>query len=490
MDNLLREFQHREAQYQSRRHFLRNCTLGLGGLALGNLLGCSEPAAPLTGGADHVVGTALRHVPRAKRVIYLHMAGAPSQLELFDYKADLQQLDGQPCPPSLLAGKRFAFIQGTPMMLGPQAKFAQHGESGAWVSDLLPHFSEVADEVAFLKAVHTEEFNHAPAQLLMQTGSPRAGRPSFGSWVTYGLGSENDNLPGFIVLASGGRDPSGGKKLWASGFLPGIHQGVQCRSAGDPILYLSDPEWMSRDLRGKSIAAINKINELQHAAAGDPETLTRIRQYEMAFKMQVAVPEVMDISQEPAYIHELYGTEPGRASFANNCLLARRLAESGVRFIQLYDWGWDHHGSDRATSLEYGLRDKCRDIDRPMTALLKDLKQRGMLEDTLVVWGGEFGRTPMRENRGGVTMPFLGRDHHGGAFTMWMAGGGVRPGAVYGQTDAIGYTGVHERAHVHDVQATILATLGFDHERFTYAFQGRDFRLTDVAGEVIERVLA
>ena len=491
MDSLLQEFRHREAQYNSRRHFLQRGALGLGGLALGGLLGCGADtgAKTATTAAEKAMETALHYAPRAKRVIYLHMAGAPSQLELFDYKPELQKLDGQPCPPSLLAGKRFAFIQGTPMMLGPQATFKQHGQSGAWVSDLLPHFSAVADEVAFLKAVHTEEFNHAPAQLLMQTGSPRPGRPSFGSWVTYGLGSENENLPGFIVLASGGRDPSGGKKLWGSGFLPSIHQGVQCRTAGDPILYLSDPEGMSRDLRGKSIAAINEINRRQYAEVGDPETLTRIQQYEMAFKMQMSVPEVMDIDKEPDYIHALYGTSPGKSTFANNCLLARRLAESGVRFVQLYDWGWDAHGSDRSTSLEEGLPAQCLGIDRPMAALITDLKQRGMLEDTLVVWGGEFGRTPMRENRGGVEMPFLGRDHHGEAFTMWMAGGGVKPGVVYGETDEIGYAGVRDRAHVHDVQATVLGLLGFDHERFTYPFQGRDFRLTDVAGNVIREVM-
>lgn len=489
MDRLLHEFRQREGRYHSRRHFLRNCTLGVGGLALGNLMGCGVSETPAVNETGVAMEAAFKYAPKAKRIIYLHMAGAPSQLEMFDYKPALRELDGQPCPPSLLAGKRFAFIQGTPMMLGPQAQFKQRGGSGAWVSDLLPHFSEVADEVAFLKAVHTEEFNHAPAQLLMQTGSPRAGRPSFGSWVTYGLGSENENLPGFIVLASGGRNPSGGKKLWGSGFLPSIHQGIQCRTAGDPILYLSDPDWMTRDIRGKSIAAINELNKRQFAETGDPETLTRIRQYEMAFKMQVSVPEVMDIEKEPAYMHEMYGTTPGKASFANNCLLARRLAENGVRFIQLYDWSWDHHGASRNGSLEYGLPENCRAIDRPMAALLRDLKQRGMLEDTLVVWGGEFGRTPMRENRGGVTMPFLGRDHHGEAFTMWMAGGGVKPGVVYGQTDAIGYSGVQERAHVHDVQATILALLGFDHEHFTYPFQGRDFRLTDVGGKVIKQVM-
>lgn len=484
------EAHYRNAQLNSRRLFLRNGTLALGGVALAGLSGCTPSSVSGRDALPEAMGQAMRYAPRAKRVIYLHMAGAPSQLEMFDYKPKLEELHGKECPASLLAGKRFAFIQGVPLMLGPQANFAQHGQSGAWISDLLPEFSKVVDEVAFLKAVHTDEFNHAPAQLLMQTGSPRVGRPAFGSWVTYGLGSMNDNLPGFIVLASGGQIPSAGKKLWGSGFLPSIHQGVQCRTEGDPILYLTDPDGINRDLRGRSIAAINAINKRQHAEVGDPETLTRISQYEMAFKMQVSVPEVMDISKEPAYIHELYGSEPGGSGFANDCLLARRLVESGVRFVQLYNWGWDDHGTNKGASLNHGLRDRCRRIDRPMTALLLDLKQRGMLEDTLVVWGGEFGRTPMQENRGGVTMPFYGRDHHGAAFTMWMAGGGVRPGVTYGETDEIGFYGVKDRMHVHDVQATMLKLLGFDHERLTYSFQGRNFRLTDVSGVVVDRLVS
>ncbi len=486
---LYQEAHQRYAHFNSRRLFLRHCAMGLGSMAMGGLLGCEAPQPPLTQAQDAAM-SALRFAPRARRVIYLHMAGAPSQLELFDYKPELAKLDGKDCPPSLLQGKRFAFIQGTPQMLGPRANFAQHGESGAWISDLLPHFSRHADEVAFLKAVHTEEFNHAPAQLMMHTGTPRGGRPAIGSWVTYGLGSENENLPGFIVLASGGKNPSAGKGLWGSGFLPSIHQGVQCRTAGDPILYLSDPDGVSRNLRGSSIAAINAINKRQYAEIGDPETLTRIQQYEMAFRMQVSVPEVMDISKEPEHVLELYGAEPGKASFANDCLLARRLAEGGVRFIQLYNWGWDDHGTNKGSSLEHGLRERCRRIDRPMAGLLQDLKQRGMLEDTLVVWGGEFGRTPMRENRGGVTMPFFGRDHHGEAFTMWMAGGGVRPGVTYGETDDIGFMGVKDRMHVHDVQATILRLLGMDHERLTYPFQGRNFRLTDVAGRVPPEIIS
>ena len=483
------EFHYRAAQYNGRRQFLRNCALGLGGLAISGLSACGTSTVDRESArVDEISGLAKAYAPKAKRVIYLHMAGAPSQLEMFDYKPKLQQLHGRDCPQSFLAGKRFAFIQGTPKMLGAQANFARHGRSGQYVSDLLPHFSRVVDDVTFLKAVHTEEFNHAPAQLLMQTGHSQPGRPSMGSWVTYGLGSANRDLPDFIVLGSGGRDPSAGKKLWGSGFLPSIHQGIQCRTAGDPILYLSDPNVVSRDLRGRSIAAINAINRAQYEEIGNPETLTRIKQYEMAFKMQVSVPEVMDITKEPDSIHEMYGTDPGKTSFANNCLLARRLAEADVRFIQLYDWGWDMHGDSRNTALEIGLRDKCKEIDQGMTALLLDLKQRGLLEDTLVVWGGEFGRTPMQENRGGVVMPFYGRDHHGEAFTMWMAGGGVRPGVTHGATDDIGYAGVTGKVHVHDVQATILANLGIDHERLTYPFQGRNFRLTDVHGHAIEAI--
>jgi hypothetical protein len=311
-----------------------------------------------------------------------------------------------------------------------------------------------------------------------------------GAWVTYGLGSENQDLPGFIVLVSGGKTPDAGKSVWGSGFLPTVYQGVQCRSEGDPVLYVSNPEGMNRDLRRKSLDAINKINKKQYEEMGDPETLTRISQYEMAFRMQISVPEVMDISQEPEYIHKMYGTEPGKATFANNCLLARRLAERDVRFIQLFHWGWDTHGDSAINGLNEGFKDRCREVDQPMTALIKDLKQRGLLDETLIVWGGEFGRTPMQENRGGRVMPFKGRDHHTEAFSMWMAGGGVNPGISYGETDELGYFGVKDRVHIHDLQATILHLMGMDHERLTYHFQGRDFRLTDVHGKVVKDLLA
>ncbi|PSR53656.1 sulfatase [Adhaeribacter arboris] len=497
--NLFEEALFRQTEYFTRRHFLRQCTTGLGAMALSSLLGCSDrdsntstantsgilrdlskPFAPL---APHFA-------PKAKAVIFLHMAGAPSQLELFDYKPVLHKLDGQDCPPSLLEGKKFAFIKGVPKMLGPQAQFKQHGQSGAWVSQHLPHFSKMVDKVSFLKAMHTDQFNHAPAQLLMQTGNARLGRPSMGAWVTYGLGSENENLPGFMVLLSGGKAPDAGKAGFGSGFLPTVYQGVECRQKGEPVLYVSDPEGMSRDLRKQSISAINEINKLHYEETKDPEIISRISQYEMAFKMQVSVPDVMDISREPASVHAMYGTEPGKASFANNCLLARRLVERGVRFVQLFDWGWDSHGNDPTNALDKGFGNLCHTIDKPVSALLQDLKMRGLLEETLVVWGAEFGRTPMQENREGKQMEFKGRDHHTEAFTVWLAGGGIKQGYTHGETDEIGYYGIKGRTDIFDLQATILHQLGMDHEKLTYAFQGRNFRLTDVHGKVITPIIA
>jgi len=479
-------------QYYTRRHFLKESAMGLGGLALGSLLGCHrKPAvAPIVFDPAHPLIPKLPPFPgKAKNIIYLHMAGAPSQLELFDYKPELQKMDGQDCPPSLLAGKRFAFIRGVPKMLGPQAKFAQYGESRAWISEHLPHFSGIVDEVSFLKAVSSDQFNHAPAQLLVHTGSPRLGRPSMGSWVTYGLGTENQNLPGFVVLTSGGKFPDAGKSVWGSGFLPSVYQGVQCRSEGDPVLFVKDPDGMDRDLRKASIDAINAVNQQEFAEYQDPEILSRISQYEMAFKMQISVPEVMNIRDEPAYIHELYGTQPGHTSLANNILLARKLVEKGVRFVQVFDWGWDSHGTEASLAIDIGFINKCRQVDRAMTGLILDLKQRGMLEETLVVWGGEFGRTPMMENREGKPNPFKGRDHHTDAFTIWMAGGGIKKGYVHGETDEIGYSAVSGKVDVFDVQATILNQLGFDHTRFTYDFQGRPYRLTDVKGKVIKEII-
>lgn len=472
-----------------------DCVSKMGGLALFPLLNACQPDSGKHSlnlserDLNPLASLAPPFIPKVKSVIYLHMAGAPSQLELFDYKPELVKYNNQPCPESMLEGRKFAFIRGVPNLLGPVAKFQQHGQSGAWVSDFLPHFSKIVDEVAFLKAVHTDQFNHGPAQLFMHTGSPRLGRPSLGSWVTYGLGTENQNLPGFVVLTSGGKTPDAGKSVWGSGFLPSVYQGVQCRSKGDPVLYLNDPEGINRSLKGKIINAINQVNKEEFAAVGDPEILARINQYEMAYRMQLDVPEIMNINDEPDYIHELYGTLPGEEAFANNCLLARKLVEKGVRFVQLYDWGWDSHGTEKDTALDLGFRNKCREIDRPMSALILDLKQRGLLEDTLVVWGGEFGRTPMQENREGKTMGFKGRDHHVDAFTMWMAGGGIKKGTSFGKTDDLGFSGIEGRVSVHDIHATILHLLGFDHEKFTYDFQGRPFRLTDVEGEIIKEIL-
>jgi hypothetical protein len=494
---IFREARQSSLEFITRRHFLKECRTGMGLMALGSMIGgCDwlgskdmgsvnqfDPAHPLLPKAPHFPG-------RAKSVIYLHMAGAPSQLELFDYKPELMKLNGEDCPASLLEGKRFAFIRGVPKLLGPQAKFAQYGKSGLWLSDYLPHFANVIDDVTILKAVHTNQFNHAPAQLMMHTGSARLGRPSMGSWVTYGLGTDNNNLPGFVVLTSGGNNPDAGKSIWGSGFLPSVYQGVQCRSHGDPVLFIDDPEGIDRDLKRTSIDAINKVNQAAYNDLGDPEILSRIAQYEMAFKMQIAVPDVMNINNEPEYIKTLYGAKPGMTSLSNNILLARKLVEKGVRFVQIFDWGWDSHGTSADASLDFGFINKCRQVDRAMTALILDLKQRGMLEETLVVWGGEFGRTPMQENREGKQNLFKGRDHHVDAFSMWMAGGGIKKGFSFGETDEIGYYGISGKVSSYDIQATILHQLGFDHEKLTYEFQGRPFRLTDTEGKVIHEILS
>lgn len=495
IQRLVKEANERMIYAQTRRHFLKESAMGLGALAIGAMFGsCGsrsqaghnvmfDPARPLLPKPPMFPG-------KAKSVIFLHMAGAPSQLELFDYKPQLIKMDGMDCPQSFLEGKQFAFIRGVPKMLGPQATFAQRGQSGAWISDHLPHFATIADEVSFLKAMTTDQFNHAPAQLLVHTGAPRLGRPSIGSWVTYGLGTENQNLPGFVVLTSGGNNPDAGKSVWGSGFLPSVYQGVQCRSDGDPVLFIKDPEGVSRDLRKASIEAINDVNKQEFEEYQDPEILSRISQYEMAYRMQITAPDVMNINNEPDYIHEMYGTKPGKTCFANNVLLARKLVEKGVRFVQLFDWGWDAHGDGAYNALNLGMLNKYRSVDKAMTALILDLKQRGLLEETLVVWAGEFGRTPMQERRNGAVNPFKGRDHHTEAFTIWMAGGGIRKGYSHGETDEIGYTTVDGKTDSYDLQATILHLLGFDHEKFTYPFQGRPFRLTDVAGKVIHDIIA
>jgi uncharacterized protein (DUF1501 family) len=465
----------------TRRHFLRNCPLGLAGLWLAGQSKAGAASGVLPKDPAYPWKPAQPHFPaKAQRVIYLHMAGSPSQLELFDYKPDLLKLDGKDCPPSFLAGKQFAFIQGVPKMLASQFPFQQHGQSGQWISDRLPHLSRHADDLCIVKSMYTDQFNHGPAQLLMHTGSQSPGHASFGAWATYGLGSENDNLPGFVVLTSGGKNPDAGKSVWGAGYLPSVYQGVQCRSAGEPVLFLQDPPGISRSQRRRSLDALAEINARTAAEVGDPETVTRMAQYEMAFRMQLHASEAFDLQKEPAEVHELYGTEAGKESFANNCLLARRLAERGARFIQLFDWGWDSHGASKSEALNHGFKDKCQSVDKACAALLTDLQRRGLLEDTLVIWGGEFGRTPMRENRQGQEMAFIGRDHNPGAFTLWMAGGGAKPGLSYGSTDEMGYQAVTDKVSVHDFHATVLALLGFDHQRLNYPVNGLPMRLSNV----------
>ncbi|MGB0596768.1 MAG: DUF1501 domain-containing protein [Rubripirellula sp.] len=491
-----------KTQAITRRHFFGQTGLGFGAMALQSLL---------TNDA-HAADSGYRIPAKAKSIIYLHMAGSPSQLDLFEHKPALQKLHNNTCPDEYLKGKRFAFIRGTPKMLGPMFDYKQHGQTGQWVSELLPNLSNLIDDVCVIRSLHTEQFNHSPAQLLLQTGNPLLGAPAMGSWVTYGLGSENKDLPGFVVLASGGKTPSAGKSLWGSGFLPTVYQGVQCRTdGGDPILFLSDPPGLGRKARRKTLDTIGDLNRYQHQHVGDPETMTRIAQYELAYRMQVSVPEVMDISKEPEHILKMYGAKPGYVSeaesaadprqlykgddptFANNCLLARRLVENGVRFVQLYDWGWDHHGSSLGESIDETLPIKCLQIDHAISGLLADLKQRGLLDQTLVVWGGEFGRTPMMQNnvRNELKKGFIGRDHHPHAFTMWMAGGGIKPGA-YGQTDDIGYYPTENPVGIRDLQATILNQIGIDPQRFSFSYQGLDQRLIGPTddGQVIHQIIS
>ncbi|MBI4623957.1 MAG: DUF1501 domain-containing protein [Verrucomicrobia bacterium] len=470
----------------TRRTFLKRSGLGLGAMALGSLLTESLFGAEGSKGAGNPLAPREPHfAPRAKRVIYLHMVGAPSQLDLFDHKPELQKYDGKPCPEDFIKGKRFAFLRGHPNIAASKYTFQRHGRSGAEISELLPHLGKVADDIAIVKSLQTEEFNHAPAQLFLHTGFGRLGRPSLGSWATYGLGSENQDLPAYVVMLSGPL-AGAGTSLWSPGFLPSVYQGVQFRSSGEPVLFLNNPAGHSAADRRRVLDTVQQLNEAQLAEVGDPEIATRISQYEMAFRMQTSVPELMDISQEPKATLELYGATPGKASFGNNCLLARRLVERGVRMVQLYDADWDHH-ADLATRLPR----KCKDVDQGMAALVLDLKQRGLLDETLVVWGGEFGRTPMSQtDSGSGTATKAGRDHHKEAFTMWLAGGGVKPGITYGATDAFGYNVVENPVPVHDLNATVLHLLGLDHQRLTYRYQGRDFRLTDVHGEVVKGLLA
>jgi hypothetical protein len=462
----------------TRRWFFRDCAVGLGTLALAELLGDARPARA-SNFSDPLAPRQPHDPARAKRVIFLFMAGAPSQLELFDFKPQLAKFDGTLPPPKLLEGYRAAFINPNSKLLGPRFKFSRHGRSGTELSELLPYLAQVVDDIAIVKSMSTDAFNHAPGQIAMNTGVQQFGRPSFGSWVTYGLGSETRDLPGFIVLNSGAKGPSGGNSNFGSGFLPTVYQGVPFRSAGDPVLYLSNPAGMDNTAQRDSLDAIERLNAMRLDALGDPEIATRIHSFEMAYRMQAAAPELMDLRRETKKTLDMYGAEPGKASFANNCLLARRLLERGVRFVQLFHEAWDQHGN-----LKKDLQKNCLDTDRACAALIRDLKSRGLLDDTLVIWGGEFGRTPMVQ--GGND----GRDHHPNAFTMWLCGGGIKPGVSIGQTDELGFNVAEDRVHVHDLHATLLHLLGFDHTQLTYKFQGRNFRLTDVHGNVVKKLLA
>ncbi|QDV27265.1 DUF1501 domain-containing protein [Aureliella helgolandensis] len=487
--NALEELQ----RIELRRSFLGRAAAGVGALALNSLL---NPALLLGEPVDakRGQGQAKRmeqwtgvvnplHFPqRVKRVIHLSMAGGPSHLETFDYKPKLAALDGQPMPKSFTEGQQIAQLQGqrdSLKCMGPQFKFSRHGEAGTEISSILPHMSKIVDDICVIKSMHTDQINHDPAHTLMNTGTSIPGRPSMGSWLQYGLGSEADDLPGYVVMTSvgGGQSQPIASRQWHSGFLPSRFQGVEFRSKGDPVLYVGNPKGVNLTRQREVINAVQRMNQLGDETFQDPEIATRIAQYELAFKMQTSVPELMDISGEPQHILDLYGTEGGDGSFASNCLLARRLAERGVRFIQLYHRGWDHHGGIKA-----GAAVTAKLVDQGTSALIQDLRQRGMLDDTLVIWGGEFGRTPMAQGSG--------RDHHIKGFSTWLAGGGVTPGTVYGATDELGYSAIENPVHVNDLHATMLYLFGIDHERLTYRFQGRDFRLTDVAGKVVHSILS
>jgi hypothetical protein len=468
---------------RTRRHFFRDCGVGLGAMALGTLLNRDAPAGEKPPRKDPLAPKKPHFDPQAKAVIYLFMAGAPSQLELFEPKPELNKLHGKKVPESFTQGKRFAFIKGDAKLLGSARKFSPAGNCGMPISELLPHHRTIADDVCWLRGMKTDVFNHGPAKCFVNTGSPQFGRPSMGAWVTYGIGSESDSLPGFVVLQSGPRGPRGGAALYSSGFLPSVYQGVPFLKGSSPILDLAPPPGYTARRQGEFVEAVNDLNAIRLNSVGDPEIETRIAAYEMAYRMQTAAPELMDISKETKQTLELYGVTAGKPSFAANCLLARRLVERGVRFVQLYHTDWDHHGG--ALDLTKPLENICKEIDQGCAALVKDLKRRGLLDTTLVIWGGEFGRTPMGENR-----ETIGRDHHIDAYTMWLAGGGVKPGVIHGETDEIGYNVVDNPVHVHDLQATVLNQLGFDHTKLTFRFQGRDYRLTDVHGNVVHDILA
>jgi hypothetical protein len=466
---------HSPAHLAARRWFLKQCGIGLGAIALADLLGVK--AAP--SGDDPLAPKKPHFTPKAKNVIFLFMAGGPSHLELFDHKPDLARWDGKLPPPHLLKGYRAAFINPNSKLLGPKFRFARHGQSGAELSELLPHLATVADDLCIIKSMVTDAFNHAPAQIFLSTGAQQFGRPSLGAWTLYGLGSESRDLPGFVVFSTGSKGPSGGNSNWGSGFLPTVYQGVQFRTGGDPVLYLSNPPGVDHALQKDTLDGLKALDQMRLDEVGDPEIATRINSFERAFRMQATAPDVMDLTKEPKHVLEMYGAEPGKPSFASTCLLARRLIQKGVRFVEIFHESWDQH-----SDLVGALKRNCKATDQASAALVKDLKRLGLLDSTLVIWGGEFGRTPMVQ--GGAD----GRDHHPNCFTMWLAGGGVKPGVTIGESDEFGFNVTADKVHIHDLHATILHLLGFDHTRLTYRFQGRDFRLTDVHGNVVTKLLA
>jgi hypothetical protein len=486
----------RYLQAVTRRHFFKQLVgpavgFGIGSTALASLLSddiAAQVAPAMAPGGGGALGGVLHHAPKAKRVIYLSMCGGPSHLDMFDHKPMLEKLDGQKMPESILKGERFAQLEaGEVMVQKSPFRFKRYGESGMTISELLPGLATVVDDVSFIKSMYTTQFNHAPAQILHSTGFQIPGRPSFGSWLTYGIGSESKDLPGFVVLLSGSSQPDGGSACWSAGFLPTQHQGVQFQRRGDPINFVTNPPGVTAETRRRTVDGINELNAEHLEQIGDPETTTRIASYELAYKMQTSVPDLMDIASEPQAIHEMYGTTPGQTSFANNCLLARRLVERGVRFVELFHRGWDHHGTSFNTDIVNGMPLLCGQVDNPAAALIKDLKQRGLLDDTLVIFAGEFGRTPMLQ---GDASKSMGRDHHVKAYTIWMAGGGVAPGRIVGETDDFGFNSIQDPVSVHDLHATALHLLGIDHTRLTYKFQGRPFRLTDTEGHVVKKILA
>ena len=476
-----------QPRVNSRRWFLRECGFGLGKIALGSLLTdafVSNSRAAVAAGTKEALMARAPHFPgKAKHVIHLFMAGAPSQLDLFDYRPELAKLEGKPLPPSVIGGQRYAFIRPDAAVLGPQFKFSKHGQSGAELSEMLPHLAEAVDDICLIKSMKTDQFNHAPGQIFLNTGFSQPGRPSLGSWVIYGLGSESQDLPAFVVMSTGS-GISGGSANWSSGFMPSVYAGVRFRNQGDPILNVSSPNGIDAKLQRDSLDLIEELNHARLGIVGDPEIETRIASYEMAYRLQTSAPDLMDVKKESKETLELYGCDPDKPSFARACLLARRMIERGVRFVNIYHEGWDAHSDVVGNS-----KNNCGATDKASAALIKDLKQRGLLNETLVIWGGEFGRTPMVETNVALGRS-RGRDHHPQAFTIWMAGGGIKPGLTYGSTDDLGFHVVENEVHIHDLQATILHCLGFDHERLTYTYQGRQFRLTDVHGKVVKAILA